>query len=207
MPRKMKAAVCHAFGKPLTIEEVPIPEPKPGEILVKVQAFGVCHTDLHAISGDWPVKPKLPFIPGHEGAGVVAAVGSEVDFVKVGDRVGVPWLYSACGHCDYCMAGSETLCKDQKNTGYSVNGAFAEYEAATAATRRLWMLAGPNGAAARLGLKRSLLYRRMKKFGIPGPVAPAPWRTRPPAGAGPLALPLLSPDHLTLHDPQALVNG
>jgi propanol-preferring alcohol dehydrogenase len=127
MAKTMKAAVCHAFGKPLTIEEVPIPQPKPHEILIKVQACSVCHTDLHAISGDWPVKPKLPFIPGHEGAGVVAAVGPEVDFVKEGDRVGVPWLYSSCGHCDYCMAGWETLCKGQKNTGYSVNGAFAEY--------------------------------------------------------------------------------
>ena len=125
--KKMKAAVCHQFGKPLTIEEVPVPDPKPEEILIKVEACGVCHTDLHAISGDWPVKPKLPFIPGHEGAGVVAAVGSEVTFLKEGDRVGVAWLYSACGHCDYCLREWETLCKEQKNTGYSVNGAFAEY--------------------------------------------------------------------------------
>jgi propanol-preferring alcohol dehydrogenase len=127
MAKKMKAAVCHQFGKPLTIEEVPVPEPKPHEILVKVQACGVCHTDLHAVTGDWPAKPKLPFIPGHEGAGVVTAVGSEVEFLREGDRVGVPWLHSSCGHCDYCMAGWETLCESQKNTGYSVNGAFAEY--------------------------------------------------------------------------------
>ena len=127
MSRTMKAAVCRAFGKPLTIEEVPIPQPKPHEVLVKVQACGVCHTDLHAVTGDWPAKPILPFIPGHEGAGFVAAVGKEVDFIKEGDRVGVPWLYSACGHCDHCMAGWETLCKEQKNAGYSVNGAFAEY--------------------------------------------------------------------------------
>ncbi len=125
--KTMKAAVVHEFGKPLVIEDVPIPEVKPHEILIKVQACGVCHTDLHAASGDWPDKPKLPFIPGHEGAGVVAAVGSEVTFLKEGDRVGTAWLYSACGHCDYCMEARETLCKEQKNTGYSVNGAFAEY--------------------------------------------------------------------------------
>ena len=94
MANRMKAAVCHAFGKPLMIEEVPIPKPQPHQILIKVEACGVCHTDLHAISGDWPVKPKLPFIPGHEGAGVVAALGSEVTFLKEGDRVGVPWLHS-----------------------------------------------------------------------------------------------------------------
>ncbi len=127
MANMMKAAVCHAFGKPLMIEEVPIPKPQPRQILIKVEACGVCHTDLHAISGDWPVKPKLPFIPGHEGAGVVVALGSEVTTLKEGDRVGVPWLHSACGHCDYCVSGWETLCKEQQNTGYSVNGAFAEY--------------------------------------------------------------------------------
>ncbi len=124
MANMMKAAVCHEFGKPLMIEEVPIPKPQPRQILIKVEACGVCHTDLHAISGDWPVKPRLPFIPGHEGAGVVVALGSEVTTVKEGDRVGVPWLHSACGHCDYCVSGWETLCKEQQNTGYSVNGGF-----------------------------------------------------------------------------------
>ncbi|AGA28927.1 alcohol dehydrogenase AdhP [Singulisphaera acidiphila] len=127
MAKTMKAAVAHEFGKPLVIEDVPIPEPKSREILIKVEASGVCHTDLHAVEGDWPVKPKLPFIPGHEGAGVVAAVGSEVTILKVGDRVSVAWLHSSCGHCDYCMAGCETLCESQKNTGYSANGTFAEY--------------------------------------------------------------------------------
>src|SRR5262249_34639537 len=107
--------------------EVDIPTPGPGEILVKVAATGVCHTDLHALDGDWPVKPRPPFIPGHEGVGYVAAVGSGVTYVKEGDRVGVPWLYTACGRCRHCLAGWETLCNEQKNTGYSVNGSFAEY--------------------------------------------------------------------------------
>ena len=92
----MKAAVVHEFGKPLVIEEVPIPVPGDGQILVKVEACGVCHTDLHAANGDWPVKPNPPFIPGHEGVGYVVKVGPNVKHIKAGDRVGVPWLYSAC---------------------------------------------------------------------------------------------------------------
>jgi propanol-preferring alcohol dehydrogenase len=127
MPATMKAAVVCAFGKPLTIEEVPVPVPGPGQIQVKIAASGVCHTDLHAAEGDWPVKPALPFIPGHEGVGHVSAVGAGVTHVREGDRVGVPWLYTACGHCRHCLGGWETLCHEQQNTGYSVNGGFAEY--------------------------------------------------------------------------------
>ncbi len=127
MPKTMKAAVVKAFKKPLDIEEVPVPEPGADAIQVKIEASGVCHTDLHAADGDWPVKPKPPFIPGHEGVGFVSAAGRNVKTVKEGDRVGVPWLYTACGHCEYCLAGWETLCVAQKNTGYSVNGGFAEY--------------------------------------------------------------------------------
>lgn len=127
MQRTMKAAVVREFGKPLVMEEVRVPEVGPGQILVKIAATGVCHTDLHAANGDWPVKPNPPFIPGHEGVGHVVAVGSGVTHVKEGDRVGVPWLYTACGHCVHCLGGWETLCEAQKNTGYSVNGSFAEY--------------------------------------------------------------------------------
>lgn len=132
MPSTMKAAVVHAFGEPLRIEQVAIPQPGPGEILVKVVASGVCHTDLHAARGDWPVKPSLPFTPGHEGVGVVAAVGAGVTWVKEGDAVGVPWLHDACGRCTYCTTGWETLCEAQHNTGYGVNGGFAEYVLAKA---------------------------------------------------------------------------
>jgi len=127
IPKTMKAAVLHEFGAPLQIEEVEVKRPGKNEILVKVVACGVCHTDLHAIEGDWPVKPKLPLIPGHEGVGYVVALGPDVENVKVGDAVGVPWLYSSCGHCDYCLTGWETLCETQENSGYSVNGSFAEY--------------------------------------------------------------------------------
>lgn len=127
MARTMKAAVVREFGKPLSIDEVPVPQAGPGQIQVAIQASGVCHTDLHAAEGDWPVKPTPPFIPGHEGVGYVSQVGAGVTTVKEGDRVGVPWLYSACGHCVHCLGGWETLCETQLNTGYSVNGGFAEY--------------------------------------------------------------------------------
>jgi propanol-preferring alcohol dehydrogenase len=123
----MKAAVVHAFGQPLQIEEVSVPDVPPGQVLVKVIASGVCHTDLHAADGDWPVKPSLPFIPGHEGVGYVAALGAGVKGVKEGDRVGVPWLHTACGHCEHCITGWETLCDEQQMTGYTVNGGYAEY--------------------------------------------------------------------------------
>tara|TARA_B100000614_G_scaffold185042_3_gene165700 strand:- start:11178 stop:12212 length:1035 start_codon:yes stop_codon:yes gene_type:complete len=132
MEKTMKAAVVRRFGEPLAIEEVATPRPGQGEILVRVAASGVCHTDLHAAHGDWPVKPEPPFIPGHEGVGHVVAVGDGVKHVKEGDRVGVPWLYSACGHCEHCLGGWETLCESQENTGYSVNGGFADYTLADA---------------------------------------------------------------------------
>jgi len=125
--RLMKAAVISQFHQKLEIKEVPVPELGFGEILVKIKACGVCHTDLHAAHGDWPVKPTLPLIPGHEGVGIVEAVAEGVTSVKVGDRVGVPWLYSACGECEYCLTGRETLCPDQLNAGYSVDGGYAEY--------------------------------------------------------------------------------
>ncbi|WP_434514666.1 alcohol dehydrogenase AdhP [Dechloromonas sp. ARDL1] len=127
MAATMKAAVVHAYGQPLVIEEVAVPEVPAGRILVKIEASGVCHTDLHAADGDWPVKPPLPFIPGHEGVGYVAKVGAGVTWVKEGDRVGVPWLHTACGHCEHCITGWETLCDSQQMTGYSVNGGYAEY--------------------------------------------------------------------------------
>lgn len=127
MAEKMKAAVVHSFGQPLSIDEVNVPDVPPGQVLVKIMASGVCHTDLHAAEGDWPVKPSLPFIPGHEGVGFVAKVGAGVTWVKEGDRVGVPWLHTACGHCEHCITGWETLCDSQQMTGYTVNGGYAEY--------------------------------------------------------------------------------
>jgi len=132
MAKTMQAAVVERFGHPLELRELPIPVPGPGQALVKVISTGVCHTDLHAADGDWPVKPTLPFVPGHEGAGIAVALGSGVKHLKEGDRVGIAWLGSACGYCEYCLSGWETLCHKQQNSGYSVDGSFAEYAVAQA---------------------------------------------------------------------------
>src|ERR671911_108503 len=127
-----RAAVVHEFGSPLTVERVPAAELTPGQVRVKVEASGLCHTDIHAAHGDWPVKPSPPFVPGHEGVGIVVELGSSVTEVAVGDRVAMPWLGYACGTCDYCVSGWETLCLEQKNMGYSMDGGFAEYAKAYA---------------------------------------------------------------------------
>ncbi|KPN21834.1 alcohol dehydrogenase AdhP [Arthrobacter sp. Edens01] len=123
----MHAAVANTLGEPLTVGEVDVPSPGPGQVLVKLISTGVCHTDLHAVQGDWPVKPSPPFIPGHEGVGRVVSVGEGVTALKEGDMVGNAWLWSACGICEYCRTGWETLCEQQQNGGYSVDGSFGEY--------------------------------------------------------------------------------
>jgi alcohol dehydrogenase, propanol-preferring len=129
----MKAAVVTDFTSPLEIRELAIPTPGPGQALVRLEASGVCHTDIHAAHGDWPVKPALPFVPGHEGVGVIEALGSGDGHGRsVGERVAIAWLGSACGHCRYCVSGRETLCESQTNSGYSVNGAYAQYAVADA---------------------------------------------------------------------------
>jgi propanol-preferring alcohol dehydrogenase len=129
----MKAAVVHEFGGPLVVEEVATPVPEQGQVLVRVETSGLCHTDIHAAHGDWPVKPAPPFIPGHEGVGIVERVGPGVTRLHEGDRVAVPWLGWACGACEACASGWETLCPNARYTGYTVNGGFAEYVIAEAA--------------------------------------------------------------------------
>lgn len=133
MKKTMKAAVLHKIGDKLRIEQVPVPTPGRGDVLIKVTACGVCHSDLHAIDGDWQPLPTLPLIPGHEVAGHVAALGEGVTDLTVGDAVGVPWMYSACGKCEFCMAGMETICKAGEASGYTKPGGYAEYMVADAA--------------------------------------------------------------------------
>lgn len=141
----MKAAVVTSFTEPLEIQQRPRPEPGPGQILVRIEASGLCHTDIHAAHGDWPVKPTPPFVPGHEGVGIVEALGPGDTRHAVGDRVALPWLGHACGHCDHCISGWETLCEEQQNTGYSIDGSFAEYAVADAA----YAVAVPAGVTPR----------------------------------------------------------
>jgi propanol-preferring alcohol dehydrogenase len=128
----MKTAVVRNFDGPLVIEDRPVPEPGPEEVLVRIEASGLCHTDIHAARGDWPVKPKLPLVPGHEGVGIVEKLGRGVTGPAVGTRVALPWLGWACGCCEHCVRGWETLCPAQRNTGYSIDGGYAEYAVAAA---------------------------------------------------------------------------
>ncbi|HET9363486.1 MAG TPA: zinc-dependent alcohol dehydrogenase [Candidatus Angelobacter sp.] len=136
----MKAAVLPELRKPLAMEDVERPKPGENEVLIQIEACGVCHSDLHIIEGDWKQFggiTKIPLIPGHEVAGRVAEVGSGVRDLKVGDRVGVPWIYWTCGECEFCREGYENLCSRQKITGLTVDGGYAEYikAPATHATR------------------------------------------------------------------------
>ena len=128
----MHAAVVTGFTSPLEIQDRPVPVPAAGQVLVRIEASGLCHTDIHAAHGDWPVKPAPPFVPGHEGVGIVEALGAGVTHRSVGERVAMPWLGHACGHCDYCISGWETLCESQQNTGYSIDGGLAEFAVADA---------------------------------------------------------------------------
>ena len=131
----MKAAVLHEFKKPLSIEDVPQPVLDPEDLLIRVEACGVCHSDLHVADGDWPQFTKItkrPLILGHEIAGRVAEMGERVADFQIGDRVGVPWVYWTCGACDCCREGNENLCVRQKITGVTVDGGFADFVKAPA---------------------------------------------------------------------------
>jgi alcohol dehydrogenase, propanol-preferring len=127
-----RAAVVKSFGAPLVVEQVERLGLEPGQIRVKVEAAGLCHTDIHAANGDWPVKPSPPFVPGHESVGLVVELGPGVTEHALGDRVAMPWLGYACGNCDYCVSGRETLCLSQENMGYSIDGGFGEFATAYA---------------------------------------------------------------------------
>ncbi|GEN12234.1 alcohol dehydrogenase, propanol-preferring [Myxococcus fulvus] len=124
----MRAAFAEAIGEPLKLREVPIPEPGPGEVLVRIAASGVCHTDVSILDGEWPMKkPRFPVVLGHEATGYVAGLGEGVRTHKEGDRVGVFWLNSACGTCEDCTTDHEPQCVRQVGTGYNVNGTYADY--------------------------------------------------------------------------------
>lgn len=140
----MKSAVVTSFEAPLEIVDRDIPRPSTGQVLVRLETCGLCHTDIHAANGDWPVQPMLPVTPGHEGIGIVEELGAGVHDRHVGDRVAIAWLGEACGECRYCIDGRETLCESQKNSGYSIDGAFAEY--ATASSN--YVVAVPEGISS-----------------------------------------------------------
>ena len=162
----MKAAVVTAFDQPLEIRDLPVPNPGPDQVLVRIEASGLCHTDIHAAQGDWPVKPTPPFTPGHEGVGIIEALGPDTTMWSVGDRVAIPWLGYACGRCEYCVTGRETLCTVQQNTGYSIDGAHAEYALADAR----YVVGVPDGVtafdAAPLTCAGVTTYKAIKVAGV-----------------------------------------
>lgn len=127
----MRAMVLDRPGRPLRAVDRAIPEPGPGQVLVKVSACGVCRTDLHVVDGDLE-RPKLPIVPGHEIVGTVAAVGTGVDRLRLGQRIGVPWLGTTCDVCRFCRSGRENLCDEAGFTGYTIDGGYAEYTLARA---------------------------------------------------------------------------
>ncbi|MEU4558694.1 alcohol dehydrogenase AdhP [Actinoplanes sp. NPDC023936] len=162
----MRAAVVTSFDQPLVVREVPLPTPGEGQIRVRVEASGLCHTDIHAAQGDWPVKPNPPFIPGHEGVGIIEELGAGVTQLSVGDRVAVPWLGYACGTCEYCVDGWETLCESQLNTGYAIDGGHAEFLVADAR----YVITVPDGIdpaeAAPLTCAGVTTYKAVKVGGV-----------------------------------------
>lgn len=126
IPAKMKAFVV-TEPKKWSVKEVDVPKPKYKEVLIEMETSGICHTDLHAANYDWLVEPKYPLIPGHEGIGKVVALGEGCTRLKIGDRVALAWLHDACGYCEYCLTGRETLCPNQNMSAYTKDGSYAEY--------------------------------------------------------------------------------
>jgi propanol-preferring alcohol dehydrogenase len=131
MTETMKAMTLRAPRTPLVMEERPLPAPGPGELRLRVEACGVCRTDLHVVDGEL-TQPKLPIVPGHEIVGRVDAIGPGVSGFAPGSRVGVPWLSHTCGHCPYCASGRENLCDDPLFTGYTRDGGYATHVVADA---------------------------------------------------------------------------
>ncbi|PTX14224.1 propanol-preferring alcohol dehydrogenase [Pontibacter mucosus] len=173
LPASMRAMVLDWPGEPLKYKTVPVPEPAPGQVLIKVSACGVCRTDLHILDGELD-KPKLPLIMGHEIVGTVVSTGPNVTMVKKGDIVGVPWLGYTCGRCSYCLKGKENLCENAAFTGYTLDGGYAEYTVAD--ERYCFKLSGevtpataPLLCAGLIGYRSySMIGEHVEKLGIYG---------------------------------------
>ncbi|KAK3320938.1 dehydrogenase-like protein [Cercophora scortea] len=133
IPTEQWAQVVEATGGPAIYKKIPVQQPGPDEVLVNVKYSGVCHTDLHAMMGDWPLDVKLPLVGGHEGAGVVVAKGSLVNDIELGDLAGIKWLNGSCLACSFCMTSDEPLCANALLSGYTVDGSFQQYAIAKAA--------------------------------------------------------------------------
>jgi len=183
IPKEQKACIFHQKGGPVKLETVPVIQPKdlkPGEALVRVQYSGVCHTDLHAMLGDWPVDNKLPLIGGHEGAGYIVALNDETTDLKVGDNVGIKWIAHSCNKCEFCRQGYEPLCKQAQCSGYTVDGSFQQF--AVSYTSQLTKI--PDGLplddAAPILCAGVTVYKAIKEANV----RPGEWLVIPGAGGG-----------------------
>lgn len=183
IPKEQKACIFHKKGGPVSVETVPVIQPselKPGQALVRVQYSGVCHTDLHAMLGDWPVPNKLPLIGGHEGAGYIVAINDDITDLKVGDQVGIKWIAHSCNRCDFCRQGYEPLCKSAECSGYSVDGSFQQF--AVSYTSQLSPIpdALPLDDAAPILCAGVTVYKALKESNA----KPGEWVVIPGAGGG-----------------------
>ena len=164
IPATMRAMVLLRPGTPLQLQEIGVPQPRPGQLLLKVTACGICRTDLHIVDGEL-TEPLLPLVPGHQIVGRVVAIGAEVTGFEPGQRVGVPWLGGTCGTCAQCRAGRENLCDHALFTGYQVNGGFAEYCVAAAGFCFLLPDGYPDLQAAPLLCAGLIGYRALRMAG------------------------------------------
>jgi propanol-preferring alcohol dehydrogenase len=168
VPEVQWAQVVEKAGTPPVYKQVTVPKPRPDEILVKMRYSGVCHTDLHAMKGDWPLPSKMPLIGGHEGAGVVVAKGELVkdeDF-KIGDRAGIKWLNGSCLSCEMCMQADEPLCPHASLSGYTVDGTFQQYTIGKAALASKIPDNVPLDAAAPILCAGITVYKGLKESGV-----------------------------------------
>jgi len=160
------AQVAEKIGGPLVYKQIPVPQPGPDEILVKIRYTGVCHTDLHAMMGHWPIPVKMPLVGGHEGAGVVVAKGSLVHEFQIGDHAGIKWLNASCGECEFCRQSDDPLCAHAKLSGYTVDGTFQQYAVGKATHASKIPKEVPLDAIAPVLCAGITVYKGLKESGV-----------------------------------------
>lgn len=166
IPELQWAQVVEEAGGPLFYKQIPVPKPGPDEILVKMRYTGVCHTDLHAKNGDWPLPVKMPLVGGHEGAGHVAAKGELVKDFEIGDAAGIKWLNSSCLSCEFCRQTDESQCEQAQLSGYTVDGTFQQYAVGKAALASKLTKNTPLDAVAPVLCAGITVYKGLKESGV-----------------------------------------
>jgi alcohol dehydrogenase, propanol-preferring len=166
VPEVQWAQVAEKIGGPLVYKQIPVPKPGPDQILVKIRYSGVCHTDLHAMMGHWPIPVKMPLVGGHEGAGIVVAKGSLVHEFEIGDHAGVKWLNGSCSNCEFCRQADDPLCAHAQLSGYTVDGTFQQYALAKASHASKIPKDVPLDAVAPVLCAGITVYKGLKESGV-----------------------------------------